>query len=295
MKPGIELHALSDPGTVKDFNQDFHGYLEGSTFDLFVVADGVGSRIDSDLAAGITVNAICDHFAGAGESFSPLRELELAMMKANDQVRYASQGMPEEERMASTAAVLLLYRGEAWTANAGDSRVYLFRDQNVYRISHDHSTVQEKLDRGIFRKRDVPRHPGEHNRITRAIGLRQDVIPEIRGPLEIGENDIFIVCSDGLTEVFNDSALNHYANRVPANELAQYLITESLNAGAQDNITVMVVKISEWKGVERGKKLKIRTHGGVIRDNLIYYAAAGIFIIAAILVFLFVSHKIIFK
>ncbi len=295
MKPGIELHALSDPGTVKDFNQDFHGYLEGSSFDLFVVADGVGSRQDSDLAAEITVNAILNHFENAGEHFSPLRELELAMMKANDQVRYASQGMPEDERMASTAALLLIYNGEAWAANAGDSRVYLFREKHVYRISHDHSTIQEKIDKGIFRKRDVPRNPDEHYKITRAIGLKQDVKPEIRGPLKIGSEDIFILCSDGLTEVFNDMALNHYVNRVPASGLASFLISESLNLGAQDNVTVMVVRISEWKAPEKGSKLKIKSHNGVLRDNLIYYTAAGIFVVIAVILFLFISHRIVFK
>jgi protein phosphatase/serine/threonine-protein phosphatase Stp1 len=143
--------------------------------------------------------------------------------------------------IASTLVVLLIRSGHFAALWAGDSRIYLLRAGVLSQITRDHSLVQALLDEGAITPQQALVHP-QANVITRAIGA-----PDDDGELDktIGlakPGDIFLLCSDGLTKVLDDPMI---AGLMVSAEPAQALIQAALAGGARDNVTAVVVGVSQ--------------------------------------------------
>jgi protein phosphatase len=145
-----------------------------------------------------------------------------------------------------TTLVALLVRGEhAWVAHVGDSRCYRFRAGALERMTQDHSLVDEQVRLGQMTQAEADVSPFR-NVITRAIGTRETVIPDIEEvPLETG--DLFLLCSDGLTKEVPEAHIAEILGETSSSDvqaLCQRLIEEANAAGGSDNITAILVKIS---------------------------------------------------
>ena len=132
--------------------------------------------------------------------------------------------------------------GVLYVANIGDSRLYLLRE-SLEQITEDHSLVEEMVKSGELAKENVRSHPNK-NIITRALGIGADVEADYF-QMEVMENDIILMCSDGLTNMIEDIDIEYTikSNRDNLQKAIIELLSKANEAGGRDNITVLVVKV----------------------------------------------------
>ena len=146
--------------------------------------------------------------------------------------------------MGSTLTVLTFLDNHYYIAQVGDSRAYLYRNKALNQLTRDHSLVWPLFESGIITKDDISRHP-QKNLITRSIGTQ----PQVEADLQKGpalEGDIFLLCSDGLTDVLSDREIFHVLSSTDRNpqELSDLLVKAANSGGGPDNITSVVVYLA---------------------------------------------------
>jgi serine/threonine protein phosphatase PrpC len=219
-------------GCVRNHNEDcIAAFPERG---LYVVADGMGGQSGGDVASGIAVEKI-DHAMMKGKS---LREAIIQADRAIAAAALSGEGRPK----MGTTIVLLQVTGSAFhIAWVGDSRAYRINN-GIERLSHDHSVVQELIDRGAIEAHEARHHP-RRNVITRALGsIKGDVdkVDEVTGTIR--KNDIFLLCTDGLYGLVPDSVIEKVvSSHADPQVAADVLVQAALDAGGWDNISVLVV------------------------------------------------------
>jgi serine/threonine protein phosphatase PrpC len=211
-------------------NQDSYGRMEAA--DLFVVADGVGGSTDGDLASAAVVGVL-------NEAVEPGQDLETRVQLAEDALRSVSAALSRAGRdraaptvIATTVVALLIDEGLAVCLWAGDSRLYLFRDGHLYRLTQDHTLENEFGTTGPAR-----------GRLTRAVGSSRALDLE-RIVTATRPGDVFLLCSDGITKVIDDDELARFLAE-PAEGLAPRLIERVAVGAGGDDATAIVVRLGE--------------------------------------------------
>lgn len=236
--PSIALRwaATTHPGMRRSVNED----SVFASFPVFVVADGMGGHASGDVASALAIEA----FRGLkGRTLADVECVETAVEHAFESVHANAIGEPAGGSTLS-GTVLVDVDGVAhWLIlNVGDSRTYLYEQGRLEQVTVDHSMVQEMVETGALRRADARRHPNR-NVITRALGAgeRQPADVWLR-PAERGQR--LVVCSDGLTGEVDDHEIAELLGDVssPA-AVAALLLRRALDAGAPDNVTVVVVDV----------------------------------------------------
>lgn len=145
-------------------------------------------------------------------------------------------------KMGTTVVILVIKDNKAYIAHAGDSRIYLHRDNRLYRLTNDHSMVQAMVDKGMLPPDEAENHPNA-NVITRCLGAKANIEPEIRSePIEIGPGDLFLLCTDGLCGLAKDNEIVTVISRGDnLKAIVDGLIALALGKGGHDNVTVQGV------------------------------------------------------
>jgi serine/threonine protein phosphatase PrpC len=241
----IEYGVRSDPGRVRASNED--SCVANGKSGLFLVADGMGGHAAGEIASQIAASAVEEVISGreAGSNIEDL--LQLAVEKANARVYETQRLKPAYRGMGSTLTALAFTDNRYYIAQVGDSRAYLLRDKTLSQLTRDHSLVWPLFEGGILSKDDIARHP-QKNLITRSIGTH----PEVEADLQSGsalEGDIYLLCSDGLTDVLSDSDILHILRRAGGDpqELSDLLVSAANSGGGPDNVTVVVVRLDAQK------------------------------------------------
>lgn len=219
-------------GRVRSINED--AWIARPEIGLWAVADGMGGHARGDVASR-TVVAALEGIPPPSDPRELLAGVETAIGGAHDRLLAAS-----EDGISGATIATLLVSGAHWAVLwAGDSRVYLLRGGVLEQLTSDHSLVQELADRGEITPAQMRDHP-MRNRITRAVGMP--------GPLELAgrqgslaEGDVMLLCSDGLTGHLDDAQIAALLQAGPPAVAARQLIHATLDAGASDNVTVVVV------------------------------------------------------
>ncbi len=227
--------GLTTVGTVRKHNED--SYLASPEKQLWVVADGMGGHMRGDVASQSVIEAY--------EDFAPLRtvsqtidDLETRALNANETLREDLDKNPGNI-MGSTLAMMYAKHDICFFLWAGDSRIYTYRNNVLEQISHDHSFIQESVDKKIMTAEEASSHPSS-NIITRAIGVHNDLYLDL-DYYRVKPGDKFLICSDGL---FKDVVLKEIAQKldeIPF-KAAEGLIDMALAKGANDNVTVIVIE-----------------------------------------------------
>lgn len=230
-----EAGAATHTGKVRSHNEDC--YLVASRVGLWAVADGMGGHAAGDVASRTLVEELAA-IEPPTSAADLLAQCKTRIASANGRLRAISDqrgGAP----IGTTVAVLLAYDGFYSCLWSGDSRIYRIRNLSIEQMSVDHTEVQELVSEGKItpvQARDWPRR----NVITRAIGVFD--IPEIEminGELVSG--DTFVICSDGLTNHVSDEEILAYSAGNSPQQACDQLIALTLDRGAHDNVTVVVV------------------------------------------------------
>lgn len=251
----LEAYAWTDPGPVRDNNEDsFHLDEDGG---LFIVADGMGGHAAGEVASKIAVETLKELLSGdeldpdetrldrqVGDPADLLRErLRYAMNQASARIRREAQANPAWAGMGTTVAVLLIEGDQAHIAHVGDSRVYLFRAGRLSRLTRDHTVVQQEVDAGRLTP-EMARKVTHRNYLTQSVGYHGPVEPDTTTrPLLPG--DIFLLCSDGVTDPLDDAGLAELLGETDPSDLAERLVREAIAGGGEDNITALVVRVAD--------------------------------------------------
>jgi len=239
--------TASDTGLVRQRNED--SLL--AALPVFAVADGMGGHAAGDVASALTIGLLRELTTHAPLSAD---ELKNAIEAANNAVISKSSSSEAMRGMGTTLVGIALVGGEGderWMAfNVGDSRLYRLADGSLTQVSRDHSEVQELLDEGAISESEARRSP-VRNVVTRAIGTSEtlDVDYWMLDP-EPGER--FMICSDGLTsELTKDQMIVTLLESPDPAMAANRLVEQALAAGGHDNVSVIVVDVSNTAPPER--------------------------------------------
>lgn len=233
--------AVSHVGKVRSNNQD-SGYA-GHT--LFVVADGMGGHAGGDVASAIATKRVMqvdvDYATAQDAEFA----LQSALIAANSQLAETVFEHAELTGMGTTVSAMIVLENQVAIAHIGDSRIYLLRDGELSQITVDHTFVQRLVDSGRITEQEAMVHP-RRSVLMRVLG-DVEASPEVDTIiLATVPGDRWLICSDGLSGVVSPAAIaNALSSGASPLEVGNRLIKESLDAGAPDNVTIVVVDIAE--------------------------------------------------
>jgi serine/threonine protein phosphatase PrpC len=230
--------AISDRGLVRERNEDAFLRLDHG---VFAVADGMGGHPAGEVASQIAVERVRDAAEESGRHAGWLGE---AVRSANRSIRERAVREPGEEGMGTTLSVLELdVSGRASIAHIGDCRVYLWRDEELRRLTRDDTALQEAIESGRVDPAREPGHP-LGSVLTRVLGLDDDVEPHMED-LQAREGDLFLLCSDGICGVLSDGEIARALREHPdPGEALAELVEEVNQRGAPDNATAVSVRVA---------------------------------------------------
>ena len=248
----LEIAAKTDPGKLRSLNEDSIATV--GDLGLLVLADGMGGYqsgdVASSLATQIIVEGLAEELQGPSNSDSDVaRIVEGVVKRANEAIYLESQQRAQRvhnsqsQAMGSTLALLLFRNNQVTLAHVGDSRIYRLRANRLELMTHDHSLLQEQIDRGIL---DSEAAATSHNRhlVTRGLGLQAEVEVAL-DEREALPGDIYLVCSDGLNDMVDNTDIELVLNSLQANLplAASQLVMIANDSGGDDNISVILAKV----------------------------------------------------
>ncbi|NBP81843.1 serine/threonine-protein phosphatase, partial [bacterium] len=242
----LQHHDLSDVGCRRANNQDswcVHPPVSSQQYRqrgwLLMVADGMGAHAAGELASGIAVREVPTQYQRMAGRSPPLA-LKESFKRVNSEIYTRGEAEPEYHGMGTTCTALAILPRGAVVAHIGDSRCYRIRDNVIDQLTFDHSLVWELEHSNQMSREDAAAAP--RNIITRSMGPHADVKVDIEGPHPIQEDDVFLLCSDGLTGQVSDEEIGLVAGQLSAREATELLVGLTLCRGAPDNVTVVVAR-----------------------------------------------------
>jgi len=234
----LSYAGASDTGRKRRRNED--SYVIAPP--LFAVADGMGGAQAGEIASRLAAAALEDTDPG---SMSGPERVESLIQEANRRVHERAIADPSTSGMGTTMTVALVEGRNVTFGHVGDSRAYRYRDGEIEQITEDHSLVNELLKSGKLSPDEAGTHP-QRSVITRAVGTDPDVdVDSFTLEAEVG--DVFLICSDGLTDMVDDedirSVLEKFRNDL--DRATKSLVSAANRGGGEDNITVVAFEISE--------------------------------------------------
>ncbi|MCC6215030.1 MAG: cyclic nucleotide-binding domain-containing protein [Polyangiaceae bacterium] len=252
--------ALTDVGRQRDHNED--NFLVDRKLGLYLVCDGMGGHAAGEVASALAVRTVHEEvkreadlirdFAEARSGGAKvtrrdlLNMLEFAVNRASARVHAEANKDASKRGMGTTLVGVLLVGATAFVVWVGDSRIYLLRDGVIEQITEDHNVHNELIKRRKLSKEQVEQL-APRNAITRAVGVYEHAEPETI-VIDVTGGDRFLLCSDGLSQYFEDERLTELGRllSVPeAEEAAKRLIGAANEAGGSDNITTVIVGYGE--------------------------------------------------
>jgi serine/threonine protein phosphatase PrpC len=253
----IIASGITDVGLKREGNED--SFSSEDSLGLYVVADGMGGHLAGEVASRISVELINKSYrkwveegASADEIYGePDNSLTLQGNYVLGSIRLANRVIYEmavENKkyhgMGTTVVILLVTPSVIIAANVGDSRIYLIRDGILEGLSKDHTIVAEQVEMGMMTKEEAETSPLKHI-LTRNLGSAETVEPDIF-EIEPSNNDRFILCSDGLTDLVRDEEILAMTNNEKGpDSLCRKLVDKVLKRGAHDNTTIISVFIMD--------------------------------------------------
>ena len=233
----IKAYAKSDKGKVREINQDYYYISESlDQVQLYILAD----EIASSLAVQTAKNYIENNFKEIEkDKDSIIQLLGSSMEYANMIVYEKSKENPELQGMGTTLEICLIYNNKAYIGHIGDSRIYRIRKDFIRKLTQDHSYVQKLVKEGTITKEQAEHHP-QKNMLMKALGCNAFVEPDVmvKGFLK---DDIIIMCSDGLTNLVDQTTIYEMASK-NIEQATKDLVILANDRGGHDNITVIIIK-----------------------------------------------------
>ncbi|WP_372683135.1 Stp1/IreP family PP2C-type Ser/Thr phosphatase [Desulfosarcina sp.] len=240
--PNINYHGATDVGNVRTNNEDVFYISEACHYCL--VADGMGGAAAGEVASRIfadTAKAVFAGHDGVSEE-NTIARVQTTFKLANEKILKHVGRNPGDQGMGCTADLLAFSQNSFIIGHVGDSRTYRLKNGTLKQLTKDHSLVQEQVDQGLISPDEARRH-AMRNVILRAVGVNDKITLDIlRGKKNPG--DLFLLCSDGLTDLVDEAAvLDALRADGVLSEKSAALIQLAKQAGGKDNVTVVLSSV----------------------------------------------------
>ena len=245
----LEIHAslATNPGCVRTGNQDAVIFARPADDRALVthgvialVADGMGGCNGGEVASALACEKIPKiYFASNGPAPAALRA---SLEAVNGEIYQTAQAQPSLRGMGTTAVAFAITSSHGWLAYVGDSRLYLIRRGQIYRMSEDHSMVFEMVHKGLLTAEEARNH-ADRNVLSRALGSRPQVeVSCWEEPFPIQAGDRFLLCSDGLHDLVTDQNMLALAGSGELSVATERLVRTANENGGYDNISVILLE-----------------------------------------------------
>jgi protein phosphatase len=241
------FHAV-DTGRARSNNEDSVAVDEANF--LAVLADGMGGYNAGEVASNMATSFIKSelgrwlHEAGGKANDAEVRRaMDICVDNANRAIFNAANANPQYAGMGTTLVVAVFREGQLRLGHVGDSRAYRLRHGQLTQITRDHSLLQEQIDAGLITPEQAA-FSANKNLVTRAVGVEDTVLLETHVH-EVQPGDLYLMCSDGLSDMLDNATLAQLLQTHDALPLAgQALIDAANDAGGKDNIALVLVRVA---------------------------------------------------
>ena len=231
----------TDTGSKRSNNQDsifFSDKPVGPLPNLYIVADGMGGHRAGDQASQMAIDIAVD-FIKKSTIENPIAVLKRAMIYANNEIYKTASRDPDLRGMGTTMVAAVVQDDKLYVANIGDSRLYSVGNE-IKQITMDHSLVEELIRDGKLERKKGRNHP-EKNIITKAMGSKEEVIPEFF-EIDINPEDKYLLCSDGLSNMVEDDEIRDIVvENEDLRDAVMSLVDRANYYGGADNISVVII------------------------------------------------------
>lgn len=248
----IRYAAKTDVGMKRSHNEDYFSLIEDEQ--LFMVCDGMGGHASGEVASKMAAEAMNEFYQRTKdeEATWPYKmdrqlnytenRLVCGIKLANYRIFHAAASDIRFKGMGTTIVAVLLQGDRVYIAHVGDSRVYRLRDGGIAQLTRDHSLLEDYKDAKPDMTADEEKAFPHKNVITRALGMRETVQVDVTSH-KIGEADVYLLCSDGLSGMVADDQLMRIVNDNKDLEGSVAELVDNANrAGGVDNITALVLE-----------------------------------------------------
>lgn len=250
----IRVARLSDVGLHRDHNED--AIASDLTIGLVILADGMGGYKAGEIASEIAALTVAADVAEAMQGKRPLLRPKSALLaesemlieaveKANAAIYRISQELPQCAGMGTTLVTGIFTDNKLIVGHIGDSRLYRLRDSQLTRLTEDHSLIQEQINSGEITEEQA-KESNNKNLVTRALGIDVEVELELH-EYDVLVSDVYLLCSDGLTDLVTDDEIRIMLNEAGANteRASVNLIRFANEKGGNDNISVVIAYVKK--------------------------------------------------
>lgn len=248
LKKSVIIHQTS-----LSYDDETH-LLGGSQAKLLLVADGVGGGPGGDRASRMAVQGIVQYLLNTmhwlfrlndGREDAFLEDLKGALVFTQDKLRQHAETKPSEQHMGTTITLAYIVWPQVYLIHVGDSRAYVFRDQEIIHLTHDQTYAQALVDAGIMQEADVRKSPLRHV-LSGLLGCNpRSLTPEV-SQFKLTLHDKLLLCTDGLTAELTDAQIAAIlSGDVSAEEGCSRLINAANDAGGRDNTTVVLAHFTD--------------------------------------------------
>ena len=262
LKGKIRVVHSTDTGRVRDHNED--AASADMNVGMIALADGMGGYNAGEVAAELAIRTVMNlardgidrESRGLIDDDSGLMRqsiiLRNAVSRANKIIWQTAQSQPQCKGMGTTLVACLFYDDRLSIAHVGDSRAYRLRGDRLEQLTLDHSLLQELVDRGFYSPEEAQRSTNR-NYVTRALGVESTVEVEIQEETVL-PGDIYLLCSDGLTDMVEDEDIHLTISTFGANleTVSDQLIELANENGGRDNITVTLAEVKSSFALSQG-------------------------------------------
>jgi serine/threonine protein phosphatase PrpC len=252
----MKMAHRTDIGRIRMVNEDRAIVQEDvGGYALAIVADGMGGHQAGDLASQMAIEMIQRQLQSIHTGMSKeecKRAVKSAIEMANEKIYEFASQREHYHGMGTTVVVAVASEEHVIIGHIGDSRAYKINARSIEQLTEDHSLVNELVKNGQITREEAKHHP-RRNVLTRALGTEPTIEVDTR-ELEWSEGDLLLLCSDGLSSLVSREALYEAVNDEGVlNDKVNRLVNEALEAGGDDNITVILVK-NDSKPIHRGEE-----------------------------------------
>ena len=207
---------------------------------LYIVADGMGGHAAGDFASRYAISVVID-FIRKSTIRSPISLLKRAFVYASNELYKEAEKDKDKMGMGTTMVAAVVIGKKLYVANIGDSRLYTI-DDDIKQITMDHSLVEELIRSGQLERNKGRNHP-EKNIITRAMGSREEAMPDFF-EIDMEEGDRVLLCSDGLSNMVEDDEIRDIVlDYKDLDDAVSALISKANYYGGNDNISVVIISL----------------------------------------------------
>jgi serine/threonine protein phosphatase PrpC len=241
-KPPFSWHiaANSVTGAMREQNEDSVGFAQDASAGIAILADGVGGHNAGEVASRFVCEELKTWFTQRPKVLSvdeAAQQLKAAITTVHNALFKQSQQQPELAKMATTLVVLLQYQHSAVFAWAGDSRIYLLRQNSLTQLSEDHSVIEDKIRHGELTRAEAAHHPMS-NLITSTLGGKPRIPQLGLKTLALEKRDSLLLVSDGISGVLSPAELQQL---MPQGVDA--LIAAAQQADSTDDCSAVIVNV----------------------------------------------------